>query len=199
MTDNDLLGQQEELQREGAAVEEDLGLVQRLSVLGRPVRVGSAALGVMVRRDLDITTTCAALDPATHRAVADLGAALVLHPRVRQVHIRDDTGTWNTDPAYPDGLYLGVQYRCARARDWTLDLWFVDDPDRQPDLAHLRDLLPLLDTERRVSILTIKHERFSRPEHRATTCSYDVYRAVLEGGVHTPEQFDHWLDTTANR
>lgn len=57
-----------------------------------------------------------------------------------------------------------------------MDLWFVDQPARQPDLAHLRDLLPSLTPQRRAAILAIKHARSSRPEHRAQTTSYHVYR-----------------------
>lgn len=105
----------------------------------------------------------------------------------------------DTDPKYPDGLYLGLQYHSARGRDWTLDLWFVDEPRYQPDLAHLRDLLPALTAERRATILAIKHARSSLPEHRAQTTSYSVYRAVLEDGVRTPEQFDQWLSHKADR
>jgi len=99
----------------------------------------------------------------------------------------------NTDPTYPDGLYLGLQYRSQQDQDWTLDLWFVDQPDRQPDLAHLQDLLPALTPTRRATILAIKQARCSLPEHRSKASSYDAYRAVLEHGVRTTEQFDQWL------
>jgi hypothetical protein len=43
--------------------------------------------------------------------VVAVGARLATHPRIRQVVSRNDTGKWNTDPAYPDGLYLGLSYR----------------------------------------------------------------------------------------
>src|SRR4051812_37788474 len=156
MTPPDLLARQAELQAEAAAVAADLDLDRRLAEFGTPVRVGSAALGVMVRRDLDMTVICPDLAGPTRAAVAVLGAELTGHERVRQVLIRDDTGAWNTDPLYPDGLYLGVRYRSAEGADWNLDLWFVDEPDRQPDLAHLRDLRPALDERRRIAILAIK-------------------------------------------
>lgn len=186
-----VLLEQDALQDEASEVAAELDLVARLARVGEPTRVGSAALGVMVRRDLDYTVTCAQLEEVRD-AIAQLGAALAGHPQVRQVAIRDDTGRWNTDPLYPDGLYLGVQCRSARGSDWNLDLWFVDEPERQPDLAHLGELLPALTDEHRVAILQIKHARASRPEHRAATTSYDVYRAVLDDGVSTVEEFDAW-------
>jgi hypothetical protein len=117
-THGDLLRQQEEVQAEAGAVGADLRLDEVLSAVGKPVRVGSAALGVMVRRDLDITVVCAALDAAVWRDAAQIGAHLALYARVRQVQFRNDTGAWNTDPGYPDGLYLGAGYRSVRGRDW---------------------------------------------------------------------------------
>jgi hypothetical protein len=181
----ELLRDQAILQAEAEEVYRDLGLGTHLAAIGRPVGVGSAALGLMVRRDLDVTTACPALDPSTVRAVAELGARLAQHPRVRSVRIRDDTGHWNTDPDYPDGMYLGVEYRATAGHDWTLDLWFVDEPDRQPDLAHARDLPPRLDDTTRAAILAIKQARTGVP-------GIDVYRAVLDAGVRNPEDFDRW-------
>ncbi len=45
---------------------------------------------------------------------------------------------------------LGLDHR------WSLDLWFVDEPARQPDLRHLHDLLPRPTDETRRAILEIK-------------------------------------------
>jgi hypothetical protein len=89
----DLHYQQDELQAEAEAVHEHLGL-GKVSGLGEPVRVGSAALGLMVRRDLDLPVICPALDEKTSDGVARIGAELLQHPRVRQVNMRDDTGHW---------------------------------------------------------------------------------------------------------
>ncbi|WP_179720833.1 hypothetical protein [Saccharopolyspora hordei] len=175
---------------EADALVAELGLEATLSAIGSPTRVGSSALGVMVRRDVDITVTCSELDRETHAAVSRLGAELALHEQVREVRFRDDTGRWNTDPKYPDGLYLHVRCRDTADREWTLDIWFVDEPERQPDLAHLRSLAPRLDDAARAAIVTIKHELATRPED--PIASYEVYRAVLDHGVRTPEDFDAW-------
>ncbi|GAA4561859.1 hypothetical protein GCM10023193_26090 [Planotetraspora kaengkrachanensis] len=194
-----MVRRQDALQGEAEAVSLDLELQERLSTLGDPVRVGSAALGLMVRRDLDMTTTCPALGMPVTEAVAQLGARLAVHPRVRQVQFRDDTGHWNTDPAYPDGLYLGVRYRSPQGHDWTLDLWFVDEPERQPDLADLRTMPPRLTGEARVAILRIKDAWADRPEYGVAVRGVDVYRSVLDDGVRTPEQFTQWLSARSHR
>src|SRR4051794_27851444 len=76
LSDEALLQRQGALQREADYVETDLGLRVLLTSLGDPIRVGSSALGLMVRRDLDITVICPLLDA---EAVADLGARLGRH------------------------------------------------------------------------------------------------------------------------
>jgi hypothetical protein len=189
----ELLRQQDRLQAEAEAVEADLQLEALLRPIGEPVRVGSAALGLMVWCDLDVTVVCTelAVEP-----VAAVGARLAAHPRVRHVTFRNDTGHWNTGPSYPDGLYLGVGYRARSGRDWKLDIWFVDEPDRQPDLAHLRSMPAQLGPETREAILLVKSAWASRPEYGKSITSFDIYTAVLEGGVRTREDFEAWV---ANR
>lgn len=193
MAIDDLLARQDRLQEEARAVRVDLALDDRASRLGEVVLVGSAALGLMVWRDLDLTVVCPHLDLP---AVADLGAALASHDRVGEVRFRDDTGTWNTDPAtYPDGLYLGLRYRSRAGEDWKVDIWFVDEPDRQPDLAHLRNLPARVTADARRAILEIKSTWSTRPAYGSDVTSYDIYRAVLDGGVRTHAAFDDWLAT----
>lgn len=191
-SEQQLLQRQSDLQAEAEAVAADLGLDAGLSPLGRPVRVGSAALGLLVRRDLDITVVCPALDEATAASVARLGARLIGHPQVRQVTQRDDTGRWNTDPNYPDGLYLGVRYRSPAGADWTLDIWFVDEPDRQPDLQLVASAADQLTEARRVAILTIKSAWAGDPGYGSVVHGIDIYRAVVDDDVRTVEQFDDW-------
>jgi hypothetical protein len=186
----DLLRQQDALQAEAAVVAGDLQLDALLGPIGQPVRVGSAALGLMVWPDLDITVVCTAL---AVEPVAAVGARLAAHPRVWQVTFRNDSGAWLTNPAYPDGLYLGVRYRSPAGRDWKLDIWFVDAPERQPDLAHLRSMPAQLSPATRAAILLVKSAWAARPEYGTQVKSVDIYTAVLQDGVRTREDFEAWL------
>lgn len=190
---SELLRQQDALQAEARSVEVDLRVEELLGPVGEVFRVGSAALGLMVWRDLDLTVVCTelAVEP-----VAAIGARLAEHPRVRRVEFRNDTGHWNTDPRYPDGLYLGVGYRSPTGIDWKLDIWFVDEPDRQPDPAHVRWIPEQLTPEIRAAILNIKSAWAPRPEYGESVKSFDIYTAVLKDGVRTREEFQAWL---ANR
>ena len=192
-----LLDDQRLLEKEADQVVELLQLEALLSNIGRPIRVGSSAMGLMVRRDIDMTVVCEDLSPATRAAFIQTGAKLMLMDRhVVSVRFRNDTGAWNTDPAsYPDGLYLGVSIRTDEGNDWTLDIWAVDQPERQPDLNHLRTLLPRLDDDRRKAILLIKQAlaaEQSCSSERKIPSAY-VYDAVVEDGVGSVEQFAEWL------
>jgi hypothetical protein len=187
---SELLIQQDALQAEARAVEADLHIEELFSPVGEVHRVGSAALGLMVWRDLDLTIVCPKL---AVDSVAAISARLARHPRVRRVEFRNDTGHWNTDPQYPDGLYLGVGYRSLSDMEWKLDIWFVDEPERQPDLAHLRWMPRLLTSEKREAILRIKSAWVSEPEYGKAVKSFDIYLAVLTDDVRTRDQFQAWI------
>ncbi|HEY0500836.1 MAG TPA: hypothetical protein VGD48_34185 [Kutzneria sp.] len=187
----DLFVQQEKLQIEAHAVCTDLNIDALLAEFGDPVHTGSSVLGLMVRRDVDITVACPKLDT---EAVARLGARLAGHERIWKVQFRNDTGRWNVEPEqYPDGLYLGLSYGSAEGHKWNFDIWFVDEPARMPDLEHVATLPPRLTAETRRAILAIKQAWADNPAYGKTVRSYTIYRSVLDDGVRTPDDFDRWL------
>ncbi|MGC0332381.1 hypothetical protein RKD23_005371 [Streptomyces sp. SAI-170] len=189
-----VLGEQAALRAEAEGVYRDLRLGELLAEVGTPTVVGSTALGLMVRRDLDVDVTCERLDDAAVAAVAGVGGRLARHRDVRLVTFRNDRGAWNQEPdAYPDGLYLGVECRAASGDMWNLDIWFLDEPARQPSTAHLTSLRPRLTDETRAAILGIKRAWADRPEYGTAVRSYDVYRAVLDDGVRDPAGFEAWV------
>jgi hypothetical protein len=188
--DADLLVRQDMLNAEATDVLADLDLFDRLETVGRPVQTGSLALGLMVWRDIDVTVLCPTL------AVAPIFEALrplALHPSVRRLQFRNDSGRWNADPAYPDGLYWGVDYRAQQDQDWKLDLWFLREGTTQFDLQHIESLPPRLTPESRLAILRIKDVWQRRPEYGSAVRSYDIYEAVLDHDVRTLEEFEAYL------
>lgn len=185
-----LLARQQQLQAEAAAVAEELKLNQLLEAVGEPVKVGSAALGLMVWRDLDMTVVCSRLDIA---AIAGIAAQLMSNPGVRELKFINDTGSWNTDPAYPDGYFIGLTYKSQSGNVWEMDIWFVDEPEKQPDLHHIRTLPERLSPEAVSAILTIKSVWAARSEYGNQVKSFDIYTAVLDDAVRTPAQFEQWL------
>ncbi|AYB44735.1 hypothetical protein [Paenibacillus lautus] len=191
MAESELQLQQEALQEEASEVADELRLYELLSQAGEPVRVGSSAFGLMVWRDLDMTVKCSRLNqPLT----AHIASELMLQAGVRELKFINDTGDYNTDPAYPDGFYIGLKYKSQRGKEWALDIWFVDEPEKQPDLKHIITMPERLTQERREAILRIKNRWASRAEYGKSVRSFDIYTAVLEENVSTPEQFEAWLD-----
>jgi hypothetical protein len=187
----ELFARQRQLQAAAGQVRAELDLDRVLTAVGRPVLVGSAAHGLMVWRDIDTTVVCQSLDK---RPVLAVAAELAAHPNVKDLRYRDDSGRWNENPAeYPDGLYLGLRYQPKAMPEWKLDLWFVDDPDRQPDLAHVRTLPARLNDESRLAILRIKTAWYTRPEYGKSVRSWDIYSAVLDHGIRDTDEFDRWL------
>ncbi|MBB3455886.1 hypothetical protein FHT86_004185 [Rhizobium sp. BK313] len=189
----DMLKQQAALQAEADAIVKALDLDGILRIVGNPVRVGSSALGLMVRRDIDVTVICEKLDRTAHVAIAQIAGQLMLHPCIGAVRFRNDSDFWNKTPEdYPDGLYLGISYRSANNDDWNFDVWFVDEPERQPDLKHLQTILPRLSTAMRETILTIK-TILATGSYTKPVSSSLVYEAVLDGGVSSVAEFESWL------
>lgn len=196
-TPDDRRQRQDALQVEADRVVDELGLTDLLTAIGHPHRVGSSRLGLMVVRDIDVTIVCADLAAAA-AAVVDAAAHLSAHPDVREVTFRKETGRFNLYPdRYPDGLYLRLRYAPPQRPEWTLDIWFVDDPDRQPDLAHVQSMPARLTPEAREAILLIKHTWVSRGDYGTLVTSHDVYTAVLDHGVTDLDGFTAWVDAQA--
>ncbi|MFZ4892931.1 hypothetical protein ACL9RL_00615 [Plantibacter sp. Mn2098] len=181
--------EQARLQRRAGVLRERLGIDEALARIGSATLVGSAALGVMVARDIDVTVTVSALGSDVRTAVAELAACLSIRDDVREVTLRNDLGRWNTDPLYPDGIYLHVH--CADIDDepWTIDIWFVDDPARQPDLQHLETIGSRITAEAQATILAIKRATGGRRPDGSRLPSILIYEAVLDHGVLSAGDF----------
>ncbi|WP_316359987.1 hypothetical protein [Devosia sp.] len=189
---NSLIQAQEQLQADADAVVLNLGLDRLLGSLGQPFRVGSSAMGLMVRRDIDITVVCEKLDSSMLKRFSDTAANLMCHEDVSAVRFRNDSGAWNREPEkYPDGFYLGLTTIGPANTSWTLDIWLVDDASRQPDLAHLKHLWPRITDEFRSVILSLK-EVLSTRTNGAAVPSALVYEAVVDHHIRDIDQLDAW-------
>lgn len=197
MTDDDLLEREAALRARADEVVRDLDVMALAATVGTPTRTGSSALGLMVGRDIDITTVG---DLDLERVYA-LGRVLATHPRVWRITFRNDTGRWNTSPRYPDGLYWMVDYVDATGDTWKLDLWFLAQGTTQFDLEHMKTLPQRLTPVVRATILRIKEERqaSAAPAPAPPLPSYEIYEAVLDHGVRTPAEFEHYLAERSGR
>jgi hypothetical protein len=148
----------------------------------------------MVRPDLDVCVVCDVWNADTVFLAA---RPLASHPRVQKLNFWNETGPFQP-PGLLEGFYWGVHYRAEDAEEWTLDLWFWPRHAPASDVEQAEEVRRRLTPETRGAILLIKdvHHRL-RPYGGRDARSVDVYEAVLDHGVRTPEEFGVYLEERA--
>jgi len=186
-----LLERQDTLQTEANRLVELLDLPTMLGQVGRFERLGSSVSGLMVWRDLDLAASCGRL--SSERAWETM-VPLAAHPRTTRLEYRNETGRLAPPELRGHGRYYFVARHETEAGDeWKIDvsLWSPESPPGP--LAHPEELRRRLTPQTRLAILWIKdawHEVTSYPD---LVSGMDIYEAVLEHGVRTPEQFGRYL------
>ncbi len=179
-----MLRRADERQAVACRVIEALDLLGRWSRYGRPVLVGSVAHGLVVEPDVDLEIYCPR--PRVEDGFAVV-SALACEPGVWKVRFSNELDG-------PDhGLYWQIRY-CGPAAEpgqvWKIDMWLLGEDHPGPRGTDL--LAPMrraLTPETRDAILQIKEAYLGRGEIHGI----DVYRAVLDGGVRTPEAYQRWM------
>jgi len=166
---------------------ERLDLLGRWAAYGRPVVVGSVAYGLVVEPDVDLEIFCPR--PRVEDGFAVV-SQLALEPGVWKVRFSNELE--GPDP----GLYWQLRYRETASSSgvagegWKIDTWLLADDYAGPRSSDLIEPMRMaLTPETRAAILRIKEAYFDREELRGI----DVYRAVLDGGVRTLEEYDRWI------
>ncbi len=186
-----LLRQQDSLQAEAAALLAQVDLLRHLGVVGQAELIGSAALGLMVWRDIDIMVAAPGLSAA--RAFAAL-SPLITDPRVTQLRYVNHSGRFNaTGVPEDERYYFATLYRVDNEAEWKLDIsfWLADQP--RHEIAALDATLRQLSDATRIAILWIKEVWHRQPTYRTAVLSIDIYDAVLMHGVRTPSAFERYL------
>jgi hypothetical protein len=174
-----------EARRQAAwTVLERLELLRRWRRYGEPVVVGSVALGVVVRPDIDLEIVTDA--PRVEDGFAVVTACAHI-PGVRRARFRNELV--DPDPGSPTGLYWRLEYRADDGQWWTIDMWLLDHdaPGRGAEMA--ARLGPLLTDDRRVVVCAIKESALAR-QRRVSGLA--VCQAVVYHGVRNLEEFDRW-------
>jgi len=181
MLDDELDARQAALQAEAGEVLASLGCF--LDGVGDPITTGSFVSGLMVWRDLDVMVLGGPqFSPSD--VIALLGRAVDL-PGVTGFSYLDERGERT-----PTGEQRDERYHIVLALgEWRIDLsiWLHDD-HRNVTGWH-QDLKKRLTGEQRRAILRIKDIWHRRPEYPDELSGLEIYTAVLEHGVRTPEQF----------
>ena len=169
----------------------ELDLERRLEGFGPMHLAGSFVSGLMVWPELDIGFLGGPeLSPAD--VIAAMGR-LVLLPGILQFHYTDERG-----PRSPTGERRDERFHVATtyarpSRTWHLDLTFWLHDSHENVTAWHEQLRDSLTPEERSAILRIKDVWHRRPEYPDSVGGLEIYTAVLQHGVRTPEQFADWL------
>lgn len=160
-----------------------LDLLPRWRKVGDPVIVGSIALDVVVRPDIDIEVYVDQLSPT---AGFEVMAPLAELPHVRRIRY------WDARDLPMAGLYWKIEYAVPDGHVWTIDNWVFA---RRPGLhgtsatAEIRAALDA-DGAARDAVLSIKEEAVSRGERVPARW---IYEAALDGDVRSYADFRLWL------
>lgn len=198
-TVTELLTRQAALQSRAGDVIAGLDLIRLLAPVGRVTPVGSVATGLMVWCDIDIYVLCDAPSlgpPRVHAALNPLAS----HPSVKRLNFYKHSGPFRT-PGLPDGLYYGIHYYedgTSGGEPWKIDCWFLPLDAPRPEFALIDRVRRELTDETRLAILWIKDVWHRLPAYRDTVLSVDIYEAVLDYGVRSPDEFRAWLQERRN-
>lgn len=186
----ELLSRQSALQAEATRVLAALNIVEMLAPAGRPVFNGSYVTGLMVWRDLDVSVTAPG---KTSQQAYETMLPVLTHPDVALVRYRNEAGARNPTGNPDDERYFFASYVWVEGQEWKIDISFwLSRVPRAERLSPDRIILRLTD-ETRLAILWIKDVWHKRPEYMTTISSADIYDAVLDAGVRTPDEFEAFL------
>ncbi len=185
-----LLRRQDALQAEASRVISELDLMTLLARGGRAEQVGSFVSGLMVWRDIDV----GAVSPGLGIDSAwDVMRPIIARPEIIRVSYANESGHLNTSGRpYDDRHYFVIHYETPAHDDWKIDItfWLTDGPREQRARALRLAGLPY---ETRICILWLKDVWHRLPTYPYEVGGTDIYEAVLEHGVRTPDEFDAYL------
>lgn len=189
-----LLARQTALQSAADQVLSSLDLARMLTPVGQPMVVGSVVTGLMVWPDIDLNVL--STEPNPDRIWAAI-RPLASHPWVKKLRWTNERGPFNSSgQLQDDGYYLGIHVRpdgTNAGEYWNLDCWFLPSAPPRPEIELMNRMHQEMTPEMRLAILCFKDTWCHEPAYRHAVHSIDIYKAVLDYGVRTPDSFAEWL------
>lgn len=181
----DYLQKQNLLKHQADKILKDLDLFKVLKKYGEVNFVGSYALDLIVKKDIDIVVTTS----INYKDFLELVNYLFPLPNVYNLTLWDFRKSIH--PERPQGIYCGISYLVKPDTFWKIDVWFM--PKEGNGAKKLVDWVKKrLTNENRKIILKIKNEMLNT-KHGREISGMDVYRAVLEKGVNDLNGFRDYL------
>ncbi len=158
-----------------------LQLMERWATFGTPILVGAVAYGLVVAPDIDLEVYCD--EPRIEDGFTILRGC-ALNSRVKKARFANELEG-------PDqGLYWQLRYLHEDGQLWKIDMWSLRHDHPGPVARDLVEpMRAALTDERRRVILEIKEQIVMRG---LSYPSIQVYRAVIDAGVRSIEEFEAW-------
>lgn len=187
-----ILEKQEALQKEAEEVLRALELLDFLADLGEAKVVGSCALGLMTRKDIDIDV---AVDELKEGEYFQAVRHLFGRPEVKRLVLADNRNLSEKlkQQGVPESMYLGVFAKAKDGGEWKMDLRFVRGSLARAE-KYITETRGRLDDEKRRVILEIKSVICTHPKYlNKEISSVDIYNSVLAGQVRSLDDFRKYL------
>jgi hypothetical protein len=191
VSDDELLARQSALQAEAREVLSELSLATLFADVGPLLLTGSFVSGLMCWRDIDVMVLAGG--DFSPQDVLALAQRIVGQVAVTSLEYHDERGPRCPTAQVRDERYH-VPFTVERAgQSWRIDLtlWLHD--------AHLNvtrwheELRERITPGQRSAVLRIKDVWHRRPDYPDQVGGLDIYTAVIDDGVRTPDQFAAWL------
>ena len=170
-----------QLKREAEGIIAELNLLKLLTAYGDARVVGSVALDLIVKLDIDIHILVRNEDLL--EVINDIYRKLLNHDSVHEVRISD----------YRDqGVKLGIDSYPGVSGNWSIDIW-VTNKVEETGFEMVERLRGEMSMEHRKNIMAIKSYYHERGLLRDGISSL-IYSAVVEKGVQNVNEFMKNLD-----
>lgn len=165
------------LKQEALSIIKELDLLKLLEQHGETKLVGSVALDLVVKLDIDVHVYIGEKDLLkTTNAVYQ---ELLNHPKIDDIRISD----YRTR----NGIKIGIDKFTGHSGDWSVDIWLTTDKSTT-GFETLEKMLSQITDENRKNILTIKRYYHDKKMLREGF-SLKIYQAVLDQNVKTVTEF----------
>ncbi len=191
VSDEDLLARQSALQDEARRVLAELDLAGLAADVGPLLVTGSFVSGLMCWRELDVMVLAGR--DFSPQDVMGLLARIVRRAGVTGLDYRDERGPRCVTGRPRDERYH-VTLTVERAgRCWQIDLTlWLHDLHQNLTRWH-EELRERITAEQRSAVLRIKDDWHRRPAYPHQVGGLQIYTAVIDNGIRTPDQFAAWL------
>jgi hypothetical protein len=170
------------LRDEAFEIIEAFGFLELLGQYGDARLVGSVALDLVVKPDIDLHLFIA---KSVVVNVAELiKRSLIADERIREVRVFDHLEK--------DSLKIGIDSLPGRSAEWSIDIWITSDISTT-GFEETERVRSLLNEDSRNTILKLKRIYLGKGQLHDSMSSV-IYRAVLEDGVSNLEELEKYLE-----